>query len=242
MKPEQRLPLDDQWLQIHNTVSPVTKPELNGSLLILGAEIVRPQQTVKGIFMLYHLGNITIDTNSFAVLHEGSPVHSEPLTFDLICYLIERRDRVVTRHELLKALWPNQYVTDGSVSNEIKEARKCLADSGKKQHVIKTHHGRGYQFIAEVTEISSFQPPPTNEPRTDNHLITPLPTALALSLEQHRFSTIPYPITRFVGRKIELEYLAEKLLNYPDDILSIVGPGGCRKNTSGNSTCSNPQI
>lgn len=179
--------------------------------------------------MLYHLGNITIDTNSFAVLHEGSPVHSEPLTFDLICYLIERRDRVVTRHELLKALWPNQYVTDGSVSNEIKEARKCLADSGKKQHVIKTHHGRGYQFIAEVTEISSFQPPPTNEPRTDNHLITPLPTALALSLEQHRFSTIPYPITRFVGRKIELEYLAEKLLNYPDDILSIVGPGGVGK-------------
>lgn len=73
-------------------------------------------------------------------------------------YLIERRDRVVTRDELLENLWSGKVVTDAAVSARLKAARKAVGDSGRTQNVIKTVHGRGYQFIAQVVEADPVEP------------------------------------------------------------------------------------
>ncbi|UCH38827.1 MAG: alpha/beta hydrolase [Gammaproteobacteria bacterium] len=78
----------------------------------------------------------------------------EPLVFDLLVYLLEHRDRVVTRDELLDNLWTGKVVTDAALGARLKDARKAVKDSGSRQEVIKTFHGRGYQFVADV-EVSS---------------------------------------------------------------------------------------
>ena len=119
--------------------------------------------------MIYKFNNIEIDTKNYRLLMDKKMVAVEPQVFNLIVYLLKHKDRLVTREEMLDNLWQGRVVSDTSISNQIKSARKILGDDGRKQTVIKTFHGRGYQFIAscedepqtnsvqQITEIKSPQ-------------------------------------------------------------------------------------
>jgi TolB-like protein/lipoprotein NlpI len=104
--------------------------------------------------VIFEFNQIKIDTERFHLYRQDKPVSIEPLVFDLLVYLIENRDRVVTREELLDNLWEGKVVTDAALGVRLKDARKAVKDSGAKQEVIKTFHGRGYQFIAELSELA----------------------------------------------------------------------------------------
>jgi len=101
--------------------------------------------------LVFQFNQITLDTAQYRLCLAGSPVSVEPQVFDLLVYLLENRDRVVTRGELLENLWKGKVVTDSALGARIKDARKSVGDSGDRQEIIKTFHGRGYQFIAEVS-------------------------------------------------------------------------------------------
>ena len=94
----------------------------------------------------------TLDTDRIELRDGDSPVHLEPQVFDLLVMLIEHRDRVVTKRELLEEVWGDTFVSESALTSRVKSARQALGDSGRAQRVIRTVHGRGYQFIAEVTE------------------------------------------------------------------------------------------
>jgi len=80
-------------------------------------------------------------------------VEIEPKVFDLLCYLVKNRDRLVTRDELFENLWRGQVVSDTSLSNQVKAARRAIGDDGRKQAMIKTIHGRGYRFLKTVNAL-----------------------------------------------------------------------------------------
>jgi TolB-like protein/Flp pilus assembly protein TadD len=105
--------------------------------------------------LAFQFNQFTLDTALYSLDVSGNRISIEPQVFDLLVYLIENRDRVVTRDEALENLWKGKVVTDSALGARIKEARKAVGDSGDRQEVIKTFHGRGYQFIAEVTESST---------------------------------------------------------------------------------------
>lgn len=105
--------------------------------------------------MIFRFGNCELNSESFTLQINGMPKLVEPHVFDLILYLIDRRDRLVSRDELFKSLWAGREVCDATLSNNIKCARAALGDDGERQKVIKTIRGRGYQFIAEIKVISS---------------------------------------------------------------------------------------
>lgn len=105
--------------------------------------------------MIYQLGNIQIDTTQFKVMADGRAISVEPKVFDLIIYLITHRDVVITRDELFSQIWKGRAVSDTTLSNHIKSARKVLGDDGDLQKVIKTVRGRGYQFVGDVVEHSA---------------------------------------------------------------------------------------
>jgi TolB-like protein len=105
--------------------------------------------------LVYQFNQFTLDTERYLLCLRGEPVSIEPLVFDLLLYLIEHKDRVVTREELLDTLWEGKIVTDAALGARLKDARKVVKDSGSKQQVIKTIHGRGYQFIAELSESTT---------------------------------------------------------------------------------------
>ncbi|MCF6317742.1 MAG: winged helix-turn-helix domain-containing protein [Proteobacteria bacterium] len=108
--------------------------------------------------MIYKFNDITIDTKNYQLLQNTNALTVEPQVFNLIVYLIEHRDRVILRQELLDALWEGKIVSDATISNHIKSARKVLGDDGRKQAIIKTIHGRGYQFIAKYECKNRIKP------------------------------------------------------------------------------------
>lgn len=104
--------------------------------------------------MRYQSENFILDTDDYSLTRNGINHPIEPQVFDLLVYLIENRNRVVTREELLEQLWTGRIVSDSAINARLKEARKAVGDTGKQQRVIKTIHRRGYQFIADVVMIS----------------------------------------------------------------------------------------
>jgi len=107
--------------------------------------------------LVFQFNQITLDTAQYRLCLAGSSVSVEPQVFGLLVYLIENRDRVVSRAELLENLWKDKVVTDSALGARIKDARKAVGDSGDRQEVIKTFHGRGYQFIAEVSTSPNIE-------------------------------------------------------------------------------------
>jgi len=103
--------------------------------------------------MKYQIAEYTIDTARFRISSGDTDIPAEPKVFDLLVYLIRHRDRVLSREELFREVWDGREVSDATLSNHVKSARKILGDSGELQKTIHTIRGRGYQFIAPVTVI-----------------------------------------------------------------------------------------
>src|SRR5215207_6919768 len=76
----------------------------------------------------------------------------EPQVFDVLAYLLRHRDRVVAKTELLDQIWGDRFVSESALTSRIKSARRAAGDTGRDQRIIKTIHGRGYRFVAEVVE------------------------------------------------------------------------------------------
>lgn len=117
--------------------------------------------------MKYQVAEFIIDTARYRISSGETHIPAEPKVFDLLVYLVRHRDRVVTREELFKEVWDGREVSDATLSNHVKSARKILGDSGELQSTIVTVRGRGYQFIAPVTVIpEGAGPDETPAPRS----------------------------------------------------------------------------
>lgn len=101
--------------------------------------------------MLYHFDNFEIDSEMFELRKDGVVQHVEPLVFDLIHYLVQNPDRVLTRDEIIDEIWNGRIVSETTISSCVKSARKALGDSGENQKYIRTNRGRGFQFLSNVT-------------------------------------------------------------------------------------------
>ena len=104
--------------------------------------------------MHYRFGSFVLDTAQFVLHDEGRKVDVGPQVFKLIEYLIENRERVVSRGELLNKVFGRRIVTDNALTVSIRAARKAVGDSAKSQSVIATIQGGGYRFVADVEAMS----------------------------------------------------------------------------------------
>lgn len=112
--------------------------------------------------------NYRLDTRLFRLLRGDEPCKLEPQVFNLLAYLIQHRDRVISRDELLEQLWRGKVVSESALSSCIKAARIAIGDNGNDQHSLLTLHGRGYRFIAHAQELEPPSPAPAAEaPATD---------------------------------------------------------------------------
>lgn len=78
-------------------------------------------------------------------------------------YLIENRDRIVSREDLIDAVWDGRSVSDAAVASRINFARKTLGDNGKAQDVIRTYPRKGFRFVAELSEAHTDRPSSSNQ-------------------------------------------------------------------------------
>lgn len=104
---------------------------------------------------MYQCNEFTIDLQRFELRCRGEIRRVEPRVFDLIRYLIENRGRVVSKDELLDAVWKGRIVSESTLNSCINAARRALADSGRTQKVILTVPRRGFRFVAKVNRIGA---------------------------------------------------------------------------------------
>mgnify|MGYP001819153943 CR=1 FL=1 len=97
-------------------------------------------------------GESEVDLDRMELRLDGELVSIEPQVFDVLAYLIEHRDRLVTKEELLDNVWGDRFVSESALTSRIKSARQAGGDNGRDQAVIRTVHGRGYRFVAEIRE------------------------------------------------------------------------------------------
>src|SRR5215475_11489819 len=93
-----------------------------------------------------------LDTVNHCLWRGEKRVSLPPKTFDVLRYLVEHADRLVTQEEILEKLWPETYVNPEVVKKYVLEIRKALGDKSNKPTYIATYPRRGYQFIAPVRE------------------------------------------------------------------------------------------
>ena len=78
----------------------------------------------------------------------GEEIRIEPQVFDVLAYLVEHRGTVVRKEELLDAIWGDRFVSESALTTRIKAARQAVGDDGSQQLIIRTVHGKGYEFVA----------------------------------------------------------------------------------------------
>lgn len=99
-----------------------------------------------------------LDHARFELRRSGVVVHVEPRVFDVLADLVANRDRVVSKTELLDNVWGDRFVGESALTSRIKGVRRAVGDDGTRQGVIRTVHGRGYQFVADVAPAAGIVP------------------------------------------------------------------------------------
>src|SRR5439155_12692700 len=95
-------------------------------------------------------GTCELSLDRVELRRDGAPVAIEPQVFDVLAYLLTHRDRVVSKQELLDEVWGTRFVSESALTSRIKSAQRAVGDTGHDQRIIRTVHGRGYRFVADV--------------------------------------------------------------------------------------------
>jgi DNA-binding winged helix-turn-helix (wHTH) protein len=100
--------------------------------------------------MIYIFGDYEFDDTRYELRRAGESVAIEPKAFKVLAHLIQHRDRVVTKAELLERLWPGVFVSESALTRCLARVRQALHDEGPGQRVIRTIRGHGYRFVASI--------------------------------------------------------------------------------------------
>jgi TolB-like protein len=102
--------------------------------------------------MMFRFADHELDLRRHELRRAGEVVHIEPQVFDLLAFLLRNRDRIVSKDEILDAVWDGRIVSEAALSSRINAARKAIGDTGNDQALIRTFHKRGFRFVAHVRD------------------------------------------------------------------------------------------
>jgi TolB-like protein len=100
--------------------------------------------------MIYTFGPFELDLAKVELRQSGAIRPLQPQVFALLAFMIEHRERVVSKDEIFEKVWDGRIVSESALTSRVKLARRALGDNGKAQRFIKTVHGQGFRFVADV--------------------------------------------------------------------------------------------
>ena len=100
--------------------------------------------------MIYRFGTFELDTDKMELRSGGGTCSIEPQVFALLTLLVDNRERLVSKDEIIEKVWDGRFTSDAAVASRIKSARQVLGDDGKAQRYIRTIHRQGFRFVAEA--------------------------------------------------------------------------------------------
>jgi DNA-binding winged helix-turn-helix (wHTH) protein len=120
---------------------------------------------------LYEFGEFRLDTVSRRLLHGNQIVTLTGKVLDLLVVLVESNGRILGKEELIKAVWPDTYVEEGNLTQNISVLRKTLADGASIRVYIETIPRQGYRFIVPVREVGATDEEIVTVDRTRSRLV-----------------------------------------------------------------------
>lgn len=109
--------------------------------------------------MTFRFGDCTLDCDVRRLVCHGDTAHLSPKAFELLKVLVENRPRALAKGELIEHVWPGVFVADDSVAKAVSRIRKAIGDDDDSHPMVRTVHGFGYAFEAEVVEADGAGPP-----------------------------------------------------------------------------------
>ena len=130
--------------------------------------------------MQFVFDNYTLDADRRELRCGSDSVAVQPQVFDLLVYLVQNRERVVSRDDLIASVWDGRIVSESTLTSRISSARIALGDSGRDQKLIRTIPRKGLRFVGAVSEPSNgirpvLERPPSAPPLPDRPAIAVLP-------------------------------------------------------------------
>jgi pimeloyl-ACP methyl ester carboxylesterase len=118
--------------------------------------------------VIYAFDRFQVDTTAFEVTRDAERLTAQPQVIELLIFLLQHRDRVVSRDEIFDEVWNGRAVSDAALSSRIKSLRQLLGDDGEAQKFIRTIHGRGFRFVgnAGATDPAAADHPVDDKPAT----------------------------------------------------------------------------
>jgi TolB-like protein/DNA-binding winged helix-turn-helix (wHTH) protein/Flp pilus assembly protein TadD len=121
---------------------------------------------------LYEFGEFQLDAAERCLLRSGEPVSLTPKAFDTLLLLVSRSGHIVEKDELLREVWPDAFVEEATVAQNIFTLRKALGQAGEGPRFIETIPKRGYRFIANVREVRNDEAILVLEKHTRTEIVT----------------------------------------------------------------------
>ncbi|UES54287.1 transcriptional regulator [Roseibium aggregatum] len=167
--------------------------------------------------LVFTFDGFELDGTRFELRRDGERVAIEPQVLSLLLLLVENRDRMVSKDELIEHVWDGRIVSETAVAARIKAARKAVGDKGSTQKIIRTIHGKGFRFVAE-TEVSGVQakaPPAHSGLITEEQAAPAIEEALKTARDgRPSIAVLPF---QYFGEPGQHEIVADAL---PADIIA----------------------
>lgn len=164
-------------------------------------------------------GPFRLDGATERLCHGSEEIELSPRPLALLRFFLERPNRLVLKEELLEALWPGTYVTEGVLKTHVNEVRRALGDDARQPRFLATVHRRGYRFVCDVVAGAEAK------------MLPLAPVSLGRGLAAAR---TPPTEPAFVGRELELARLEDALratLSAQRRFMFIAGEAGIGKTT-----------
>ena len=141
----------------------------------------------------YEFGRFRLKTAERVLLREGEPVPLTPKVFDILLTLVEHGGQVVQKDDLMRRVWPNTFVEEGNLTQNISLLRKALGETPDGVQYIETVPRRGYRFVAETSRTWSGD---RIETAGNGHKESVLPPETVKVAEEPRVASAPVALTR----------------------------------------------
>jgi predicted ATPase/DNA-binding winged helix-turn-helix (wHTH) protein len=183
----------------------------------------------------YTFGEFRLDEANECLWHNAKPVALRPKAYAVLLYLIANQGRLVTKKQLLDAVWPETFVGDAVLKDCIRQLREALGDQVKSPQYIATAHRRGYRFIAPVLATENA-PPSFESPLSASETPESETWRNVLTSRYAHYPSVADPLTSvaMLGREIALTQMRDwldKALQGERQIVFVTGEAGIGKTT-----------
>ena len=177
-----------------------------------GVDSLPPQPATSLLTTAFSFGRFELRPASRELMTDGQPMPLGARAFDVLQTLIERRERIVTKGELLDLAWPGVVVEENNLQVQISTLRKLLGP-----RAIATIPGRGYRFTAKLDGV----------PDTDSNRRGPIPSTAEVRTPAARRTNLPIELPLLYGREEDLHALRSLMAGHR--LVTVVGAGGIGK-------------